>query len=105
MDIHTQLIDLQERTDQKAKYAEMDLGDLHRKYLYQKKFLNLRKFMASKMTLFGSTSLCEQFFSEMGFMKPPYPLVMTDKLLENGLKIASISIKVNLNRVIQKKAS
>ena len=29
------------------------------------KFPNLGKFMASKMALFGSTYLCEQFFSKM----------------------------------------
>ena len=49
-----ELIDLQERTDQKAKYVEMNLGDFYRKYLDQDKFPNLRKFMASKMALFCS---------------------------------------------------
>ena len=56
------------------------------------------------MALSGSTYLCEQFFSKMGFMKSPYRLVMTDKHLENGLRVASTSIKVNLNRVVQKKS-
>ena len=66
--------------------------------LDQDKFANLRKFMASKMALFGSTYLCEQFFSEIGFMKSPYQSVMTDKHLENGLKSCK-HLKVNLNRV------
>ena len=66
-DIQKELIDLQKRTDVKAKYVKMNLGDLHRKYLDQDKFSNLRKFMASKMAVFGSTYLCEQFFSKMGF--------------------------------------
>ena len=81
----------------------MNLGDFYRKYLDQDKFPNLRKFMASKV--FGSTYLCEQFFSKMGFMKSSYQSVMTDEHLENGLKVASTSIKVNSNRVVQKKAS
>ena len=68
-DIQMELIDLQERTDLKAKYVEMNLGDFYRKYFDQNKFPNLRKFMASKMALFGSIYLCEQFFSKMGFMK------------------------------------
>ena len=95
-----ELIDLQERTDLKAKYVEMDLGDFYRKYLDEEKFPSLRKFMASKMVLFGSTYLCEQFFSEMGFMKSPYRSVITDKHLKNGLRVASTSIKVNWNRVV-----
>ena len=52
------------------------------------------------MALFGSTSLCEQFFSKMSFMKSPYRSVMTDEHLENGLKVARTSIKVNLNSVV-----
>ena len=78
-------IDLQERTDLKAKYVETNLGDFYRKYLDEDKFPNLRKFMASKMELFGSTYLCEQFFSKMGFMKSSYRSVTTDEHLENGL--------------------
>ena len=57
-----ELIDIQERTDLKAKYVDMNLRDFYRKYLDQDKFPNLRKFMAFKMALFGSTYLCEQFF-------------------------------------------
>ena len=99
-----ELIDLQERTDLKAKYVEMNLGDFCRKRLDQDKFPDLRKFMSSKMALFGSTYLCEQFFSKMGFMKSPYQSVMTDEHLENRLRVVSTSIKVNLNRVVQKKS-
>ena len=92
-DIQIELIDLQERTDLKAKYVEMNLGDFYRKYLYQDKVPNLRKYMTSKMAFFGSTYLCEQFFSKMGFMKFPYRSVMTDEHLENRLRVASTSIK------------
>ena len=67
-----ELIDLQERTDLKAKYVEMNFGDFYRKYLDQDKFPNLRKFMTFKVALFGSTYLCEQFFSKIGFMKSLY---------------------------------
>ena len=104
MDIQMELIDLQERTDLKAKYVEMDLGNFFWKYLDQEKFPSLRKFMASKMALSGSTYLCEQFFSEMGFMKSPYRSVITDEQLKNGLRVASTSIKVNWNSVVQQKS-
>ena len=71
-DIQMELIDLQESTDLKAKYVEMNLGDFYRKLLDQDKFSNLRKFVASKMALFGLTYLREKFFSKMGFMKSPH---------------------------------
>ena len=72
-------------------------------FIDQEKFPSLRKFMASKIALLGSTYLCEQFFSEMGFMKSPYQSVMTDKHLKNAIRVASTSIKVNSNRVVQQK--
>ena len=97
-----ELIDLQERTDLKAKYVEMNLGDFYRKHLDQDKFPQLRNFVASKMVLFGSTYSCEQFFSKMGFMKSPYRSVLTDEHLDNGLRVASTSIKVNLDKVVKK---
>ena len=98
--IQMELIDFLEKTDLKAKYVEMNLGNFYRKYLYQDKFPNLRKYMTFKMALFGSTYLSEQFFSVMSFMKSPYPSVMTDKHLKNELRVVSTSIKVNLNRMV-----
>jgi len=88
-----ELIDLQERTDLKAKYMEMNLGDFYRKCLDQDKFPDLRKCMASEIALFGLTCLCEQLFSKIGFMKSPYRSVLTEEHLENGLTVASTSIK------------
>jgi len=82
-DIQMELIDLQERTDLKAKYVEMNLGDFYWKYLGQDKFPQLRKFVASKLAIFGSTYLCENFFFKMSFMKSPYRSVLTDEHLEN----------------------
>ena len=95
-----ELLDLQERTDLKVKYVKMNLGDFYRKYLDQDKFPNLKKFKASKM----AQLICVNNFFLMGFMKSPYRSVMTDEDLENGLRVASTSIKVNLNRVVQKKS-
>ena len=43
------------------------------------------------------------FFSKMGFMKSPYRSVLTDEHLDNGLRVASTSIKVNLDKVVKKK--
>ena len=60
--------------------------------------------MASEMALFGSTYLCEEFCFKMGSMKSLYQSVMTDEHLKNGLRVANTSIKVNFNRVVQKKS-
>ena len=93
IDIQMKLIDIQERTDLKAKYVEMNLGDFYRKYLDQDKFPNLRKFMAFKIALFGSTYFCEKCFSKMGFMKSPYRSVMRDEHLEMDLELPGSQLK------------
>ena len=106
IDIQLERIDLQQRTDLKTKYVEMDLGDFYRKYHDQEKFSNLRNFMAYNIVLYFLAQLIRvsNFFSEMGFMKSPCRAVMTDKHLENGFRVASTSTKVNLNEVVQKKS-
>ncbi|XP_076806255.1 general transcription factor II-I repeat domain-containing protein 2-like [Clavelina lepadiformis] len=101
-EIQLELIDLQQQSDLKEKYLEKKLGDFYRKHLTQDDFPHLKKFIASKMALFGSTYLCEQFFSKMGFMKSPYRSVLTDEHLENGLRIASTSFEANLEKVVGK---
>ena len=35
-------------------------------------------------------------------MKSPYRSVLTDEHLDNGLRVASTSIKVNLDKVVKK---
>ena len=62
VDIQMELINLQERTDLKAKYVEMNLGDFYRKYLNQDKFSNSRKFIASKMALLIQLICVNNFF-------------------------------------------
>jgi len=71
---------------------EMSIGDIYQKYLDQDKFPKLKKHMVSKMVLFGSTYVCEQLFSKMGFVKYLYTSVQMDEHLENGLQVASTSI-------------
>ena len=80
---------------------EMNLGDFYRKHLDGDKFQHWRRFMASKMTLFSSTYVCEQFF-KLGFMKSLRRSVLTDEHLENGLRVTGNLIKVNLDRVVGK---
>ena len=69
-EIQLELIELLARNDLKAKYMEMSLRcDFYQKHLDQDKFPQLKKFMASKMALFGSTYVCEQFFPKLGFIE------------------------------------
>ena len=66
---------------------EMSLGDFYRKHLDQDKFPQLKKCMASKMALLGSTYVSEQFFLKLGFIKFLYRSVLTNELcrMDSGL--------------------
>ena len=64
-EIQLKLTELQTRTDLKAKYMEMSLGSFYQKHLNQDRFSLLKKFVASKMTLFGSMYVCELFFFQI----------------------------------------
>ena len=92
-DIQMELIDLQANNDLKAKYKGMNLGDFYRTHIDQDKFPLLQKFVASKMALFGSTYVCEQFFSKLGFMKSPHRSVLTDEHVKNGLRVLAFQLK------------
>ena len=79
----------------------MEIRDFYQKvFLQYQDFPNFKKFIASKMALFGSTYLCEQLFSKMGFIKSPIRSVLTDVNLENELRVATTSFEVNLSKVV-----
>jgi hypothetical protein len=100
-EIQMELIELQERAYLKTKFNdEADIGAFYRANLDG--FPNLKKFVASKMALFGSTYLAEQFFSKMGFMKSPHRASIIDVHLEQGLRLASSSIQPDFERVTHK---
>ena len=95
-----ELIDLQQRNDLKIKYIEMNIGEFYRNFLNRENFPHLKKFVASKLALFGLTYVCEQFFSKVGYMKSTHRTALTDEHLENGLRVASTSIKINVNKIV-----
>ena len=100
-EIQLKLVELQARTDLKTKYMEISLGDFYRKHFDQDKFPQLKKFVASKMSLFGSTYVCEKLFSKLGFVKSLHRSILTNEH-GNWTSGASTSIKVNLFRVVEK---
>ena len=71
---------------------EMNRGDFYRTHIDRDKFPLLKKFVASKMA-----NVClRTIFFETRFYETPHRSVLTDEQLENGLRVASTSIKVNL---------
>ncbi|GBP18082.1 General transcription factor II-I repeat domain-containing protein 2 [Eumeta japonica] len=65
--IHLQmeLIEIQEKSLQKAKFEDVELWDFYKKYLEEDHFPQFRKFARRLICTFGSTYKCEQFLSMM----------------------------------------
>lgn len=84
-----ELIDLQCHPEVKAMYLESnDKIDFYAKYIEETRYPNLRKFALKIISMFGSTALCESFFSKMSFCKNKYRGSISDQNLKNQLRIA-----------------
>ena len=50
--------------------------------------------------LFGSTYICEQLFSQMKLVKSKSRTVLTDRHLEDTLRIATTDIEQNIDNIV-----
>lgn len=100
--IHLQmeLIELQEDTHLKSKFEDVELSDFYGKYLAEEKYPHLRAFARKMICVFGSTYKCEQFFSMMKINKSKYRTRLTDKNLENTLRLCISGIDPNLDYLV-----
>jgi hypothetical protein len=64
-----EIVDLQCNEDLKSKFRDTTLLDFYKLYLPGDKFPVLRNHAQKLTSLFGSTYLCEQFFSKMNTVK------------------------------------
>jgi hypothetical protein len=59
-----EVIELQADLVLKSQLNNIALTDFYKFYLVEEKYTNLRAFSRKIICLFGSTYMCEQFFSE-----------------------------------------
>jgi len=88
-DLQMELLEIQCMDDLKVKYNSMPLLEFYRTHVTSKNFPNLRKHAINLASLFGSTYLCEQFFSKMKHAKSNLRTTITDKNLSNQLHVAT----------------
>lgn len=94
-----EIIDLQCNSELQAIFCETNKIDFYRKYITEEKYPKMRNFEAKIVSVFGSTSLCESFFSKMKFCENKHRSSMIDFNLENQLTIFTSKFEVNFQEL------
>ena len=104
-DLQMELMELQCDTLLRQKYAEVGIPEFY-KFLPFDKFPKLCAFALRILAMFGSTYVCEQFFSTMKVNKSAIRSRLTDEHLQSVLRLATIkdaSLKPDIDSLVNSK--
>ena len=87
-EVHMELLDLQCDTVLKQKYTDVGVPEFHT-FLSREKYPKLLSAATEIMAMFGSTYVCEQFFSSMKINKSALRSRLTDEHLHATLRLAT----------------
>ena len=103
-ELQMELIELQGNEDLKWKMRDYSLLEFY-KNLPKEAFPRIMDFARKKMSLFGSTYICEQLFSRMKYTQSKTRSRLTDHHLQNNLRVATSSISPNIDTLVKKAQS
>ena len=104
-EVQMEVLDLQCDTVLKQKYTHVGVPDFY-KFLPREKFPKLVSDAARHMAMFGSTYVCEQFFSSMKINKSVLRSRLTDKHLRATLRLATThDFRPNVDSLVSAKRS
>ena len=96
-EIQLELIKLQCDDKLKALYLNNKLWlEFYRDCVAKHEFSNLRRHALKCSSVFGSTYLCEQFFSKLNLTKSRYRSKLTDENLSLQLRVATSSVRPDI---------
>ena len=98
-DLQEELIELKSDIDIKAQFLEKELQEFYRGLPHQT-FPNLIKHAQKLFSMFGSTYLCEQFFSKLKYSKNKNRNALSDMHLEDTLRVASSHLVPDINSIL-----
>ena len=83
-ELQLEFVDLQCDSVVKSKFFEIPtLTDFYPKYVSEEKYPQIRKRVLFMFSIFGSTYICEQLFSQMKNVKSKTQARLTDQHLED----------------------
>ena len=95
------LIELQGNDDLKRDMKDYSLLEFYKR-LPEESFPKIKDLARKKMSLFGSTYICEQLFTKMKHTKSKTRSRLTDCYLENSLRVAASSIAPKIDTLVKK---
>lgn len=101
--LQLEIINLQCNDELKRIFPTTSKINFYKTYITAEKFPNLRLFAQKIVSAFGSTYVCETFFSKMNFNKSKFRASLTDENLENQLRCATTKIDVDLKKLSDRK--
>jgi hypothetical protein len=99
--VQMELIDIQADQHLKQQYLSHDLIEFYHDFFPKETYPAVYKHAPFMVSLFGSTYLCEQFFSRMKHAKSKYRTTMTDDHLAQQLRIACSVTRPNIDRIVK----
>lgn len=100
--LQMELIELQCNNEMKQIFASISKIHFYNTYITER-FFNLRYFAQRVVSAFGSTYVCETFFSKMKFTKSSSRASLIDDNFENQLRCATSNINIDLEKLSGKK--
>ena len=102
-ELQMELVELQCDTILKQKYAEVEIPEFYT-FLPRERFPKLLSAAARIIAMFGSTYVCEQFFSSMKLNQTVLRSPLTDEHLQATLRLVSADkLKPNIEVLVDKK--
>ena len=103
-ELRLELIKLQSDDSLKAMYLNKPLLEFYHVHVSKEEFPNLRASALKWSSGFGSTYLCEQFFSKMNITKSRYRSRLTDENLSMQLRVATSLVCPDIKRLVKQKS-
>lgn len=101
--LQMECIELQSDIQLKEKFGNVSLLEFYKDCLPRDKYPNFHNHALLMCSAFGSTYICEQLFSRMKQAKNKNRTKITDRHLENALRIATSSIEPDIDLLVQQK--
>ena len=87
----------------REKFRDAPLIDFYKLYFPKTTFPKLYYHALKMACVFGSTYICEQFFSKMKLTKTKARTNFTDRHLLNQLRVATSTIRPDISMIVRSK--